>query len=392
MSRAALRGRSNTSGSASGREAVGARSIVTRLVTPLVWPRGVWRRIRSWRRISFTSGGFVFTVGTFAVGFAAMNTGNNLLYLLLGSMLGFIVVSGWLSEKAISGLRFQRVTPHAVTVGQPMRLKYHVHNIKTRLPSLAVAIHEAGLPESAFLAHVAAKGSAEARSTNSFVRRGIYPLRAITLSTCFPFGMFLKQRDIDLPGEVVVWPRSDRNVRAPSPDGGKVPRMGASAKGALGHRGEYRTLRPYRPGDDPKDMNWKAFARSAEPVIREYERDGAETRWICLDTRAEPGDAAEVAVEVAASLAASAVAEARPFALVTPDAVIDPGEGHGQLERVLDALARVDFGVDEHLPSPPVDPTTCILVSVDGAPGFGDVIAVGREAQLDEPEIEDEAA
>jgi hypothetical protein len=71
--------------------------------------------------------------------------------------------------------------------------------------------------------------------------------------------------------------------------------------------------------------------------------------------------------------------------------VIDPGEGHGQLERVLDALARVDFGVDEHLPSPPVDPTTCILVSVDGAPGFGDVIAVGREAQFDGPEIEDEA-
>jgi hypothetical protein len=319
LSRAALRGRSNTSGSASGRDAVGARSIVTRLVTPLVWPRDVWRRIRSWRRISFTSGGFVFTVGAFAVGFAAMNTGNNLLYLLLGSMLGFIVVSGWLSEKAISGLRFERVTPRAVTVGQPMRLKYHVQNIKTRLPSLAVEIHEAGLPESAFLAYVAAKGSAEARSANSFVRRGIYPLRAITLSTCFPFGMFLKQRDIDLPGEVVVWPRSDRNVRAPSPDGGKVPRMGASAKGAVGHRGEYRTL-------------------------------------------------------------------------VTPDGVIDPGEGHGQLERVLDALARVDFGVDEHLPSPPVDPTTCILVSVDGAPGFGDVIAVGREAQLDGPEIEDEAA
>ena len=273
-----------------------------------------------------------------------------------------------------------------------MRLKYHVRNLKTRLPSLAVEINEAGLPESAFLAHVAATGSAEARSTNSFVRRGIYPLRTVTLSTCFPFGMFLKQRDIDLPGEVVVWPRSDRNVRAPSPGGGRVPRVGATAKGAAGHRGEYRTLRPYRPGDDPKDMSWKAFARSGEPVIREYERDGADTRLICLVTRAEPGDAAEVAVEVAASLAASAVAEARPFALVTTDAIIDPAQGPGQLERVLDALARVDFGVDEHLPSPPVDPTTCILVSVDGAPGFGDVIAVGREAQLDGPEIEDEAA
>ena len=54
--------------------------------------RETWARIRAWRRIRFTSGGVVFTLGTTAVGFAAMNTGNNLLYLLLGAMLGFIAV------------------------------------------------------------------------------------------------------------------------------------------------------------------------------------------------------------------------------------------------------------------------------------------------------------
>jgi uncharacterized protein (DUF58 family) len=390
LSDAAAPGRPSTLGSGSGRDAEGTRSLFELIAAPFVWVRDVWRRIRAWRRISFTSGGLVFTLGAFAVGFAAMNTGNNLLYLLLGSMLGFIVVSGWLSEKAISGLRFVRLTPRAVTVGQPMLLRYHVRNLKTRLPSLAVEITEAGLPDSAFLAHVAAESATEARSTNSFVRRGIYPLESITLSTGFPFGMFLKKRDIALPGEVVVWPRSDRAVRAPSPGGGKVPRMGASARGAAGHRGEYRSLRAYRPGDDPRDIHWKSFARTREPVIREYERDGAETRWICLDTQCEPGDPAEVAVEVAASLAASAVAESRPFALVTTEGLVDPGEGPGQLDRVLDALARVDFGTGQGLPSPPVDPAQCILVSVDGAAGFGDVIAVGRDAKLDG--LEDDAA
>ena len=49
-----------------------------------------WRKFRAWRRISFTSGGLAFTIGALAVGFAAMNTGNNLLYLPLGSMPGFI--------------------------------------------------------------------------------------------------------------------------------------------------------------------------------------------------------------------------------------------------------------------------------------------------------------
>ena len=344
--------------------------------------RGTWRKLRAWRRISFTLGGLVFTLGALAVGFAAMNTGNNLLYLVLGSMLGFITVSGWLSEQAISGLHIERRIPSAITVGQPMRLAYRVRNLKKRLPSLAVEILEEGLPESAFLAHVPAGGTADARSTNSFVRRGIYPLGTVTLSTAFPFGMFLKQRDIHIPGEVVVWPRSNRPVRAPSSGGGRVPRLGVSARGAAGTMGEYRSLRPYRPGDDPRDIHWRSSARLREPVIREYERDGAETRWICLDTRAEPTDAAEVAVEVAASLVARAIAEARPVALAAGDVVLEPGEGPGQLGRVLDVLARVDFSPTNPAPAPPVDPASCILVCVEGSSGFGDVLAVGKDAQM----------
>ena len=135
-------------------------------------------------------------------------------------------------------------------------------------------------------------------------------------------------------------------------------------------------------GDDPRDIHWKSSARLREPVIREYERDGAETRWICLDLNGDPGDAAEVAIEVAASLAARAVAQQQSFALVAGDTLIEPGEGPGQLERALDLLARADFTPDAPPPSPPVDPTSCVLVSVDGRPGFGHSLVVGRDARF----------
>jgi uncharacterized protein (DUF58 family) len=115
-------------------------------------------------------------------------------------------------------------------------------------------------------------------------------------------------------------------------------------------------------------------------VLREYERDGAETRWICLHLASDPGDPAEVAVEAAASLAAQAMAEGRSFALVAGATVVDPGEGAGQLERVLDVLARVSFSPGAPFPDPPVDRESCVLVSVDGAPGFGDAVVVGRHA------------
>lgn len=344
--------------------------------------RTLWRRLRAWRRIRFTSGGLAFTLGSLAVGLAAMNTGNNLLYLLLGSMLGFITVSSWLSEQVIRDLRMERRIPRAVTVGHDCRLVYEVTNRKKRLPSFAVELSEVGLPGKAFLAHVAPLGHASVRSVNRFVRRGIYPLETVTLSTGFPFGLFQKERDIALPGELIVWPRTDRMVREPASGGGRVPRAGPSARGAAGTRGEYRSLRDYRVGDDSRDIHWKSSARLREPVIREYERDGAETRWICLDLRAEPGEAAEVAVEVAASLAARALAQQHPFALLAGDRLLEPGDGAGQLERALDILAQVDFSPDAPAPDPPVAREECVLVSVDGRPGFGDALIVGREARL----------
>jgi uncharacterized protein (DUF58 family) len=349
----------------------------------LRWLAEVWRRIRAWRRFYFTSGGLAFTFGTLMVGFAAMNTGNNLLYLLLGSMIGFIVVSSWLSEQAIRDLRIERHRAHPVTVGQELRLTYTVTNRKRFLPSLAVEIVEEGLPGRAFVAHVPAGGTVEARSSNSFVRRGIYPLSTVTLSTSFPFGMFRKERDIELPGEVMVWPRTDRRVRAPKGGAGRVQRGGATQHGARGTRGEYRSLRGYRAGDDPKDIHWKSSARLREPVIREYERDGAETRWICLDTRGHPDEAAEVAIEVAAALVARATAERRPFAFMAGQAMLEPGDGPAQLERALDILARVDFGPDEPTPDPPVAPEGCVLVCVRSHAGFGDVYAVGAGARLE---------
>lgn len=341
--------------------------------------RALLRRIRAWRRIRFTAGGVAFTVGTTAVGFAALNTGNNLLYLLLGSMLGFIAVSGWLSERAIRDLDVERQIPRAVTVGRELVLTYHVRNRKRRLPSLAIELYEEGLPEPAFLSHVPAGGRSVARSSNGFVRRGVYPLESLTLSTSFPFGLFRKERDVTLPGEVVVWPRHDLAVRDPAPGVGRLPRAGRSPRGSLGWRGEYRSLRGYRSGDDPRDIHWKSSARLRRPVVREYEQGASETRWICLDTRGTEGDAAERAVEIAASLAARCVAEHRPFGLATPGGVVPPGDDLGTLEQALDLLARVEFTPDSPAPSPPVSRASCVLVTLVGADGFSDTLRVTPE-------------
>ena len=104
------------------------------------------KRVRRWfrapRRLRFTRAGWLFTAGALAIGIAAIPTGNNLLFLLLGSMLGFIAVSGWLSEQSIQRLRIERRVPRGVTAGKPFRIGYRVRNGKRRMPSLAVELRE----------------------------------------------------------------------------------------------------------------------------------------------------------------------------------------------------------------------------------------------------------
>ncbi len=340
--------------------------------------------IRRWfrppRRLKFARSGAMLTGGALVVGLAAVGTGNNLLFLVLGGVLGFIALSGWMSEQMIRGLEVRRRVPRAATAGEPARMGYEVRNGKRRLPSFALEIGEGGGKAAGWIPVVAAGETAGARAEALWARRGVHPLEIVTVATSFPFGLFRKERDLEIPGEVVVWPRQDLPVREPHPAGQRIRRTGETAAGAAGARGEYRSLRPYRPGDDPRDVHWRTTARMGTPVIREYERDRAQALWLCLDLRSPDGDEAEAAAETVASLAAQAARRGDAFALATVDGRVTPGTGAAQLERVLDALARARFRPGAPAIDPPADPRECVLVTASSAAGggWGDVYAGGE--------------
>ncbi len=328
--------------------------------------------------------------GSLTLGLAAMATGNNLLYLILGAMLGLIALSGWLSEVSLRGVEVTRRVPRGVTAGEPVHLGYQVENRKRWLASFSLEIGERHDAASGFIPTVAAGGAATARVERVWSRRGVHPLEVVTLATSFPFGLFRKERDVEMAGEVVVWPRTARPVRRPLPAGNRHTASGEVAAGASGARGEFRALRGYLPGDDPRDVHWRSTARTGEPVIREYARERSQTLWICLDLSEErapesSGPAAvlspgEVAIETAAALAADAALEGRVFALATVDRRVEPGSGDRQLERVLDALARARLRPRAGAARPPVSPSECVLVTpVAGSTAgeWGDTFVAG---------------
>src|SRR5258707_5153905 len=122
------------------------------------------RATPAWRRtLTFTRLGRWYTGLTIGIGLAAINTGNNLLFLVLGLMLASIVVSGILSEQSLRMVRVERRLPSGATAGQPTLVGLLARNGKPRAPSFSLELRERGgdVPGRGFLVLLAAGRAAQ---------------------------------------------------------------------------------------------------------------------------------------------------------------------------------------------------------------------------------------
>src|SRR5688500_2918645 len=107
---------------------------------------GFWsrlrRRLRPPRRLSFTREGKIIVILAIGVGFAAINTGNNLLYLLLGWLLSFIIASGILSELTLRALTVTRRPPPRVYAGEPFLMEVVIENGKPHRASYSIEVED----------------------------------------------------------------------------------------------------------------------------------------------------------------------------------------------------------------------------------------------------------
>ena len=90
--------------------------------------------------VQFTREGLVFVLLTLAIGAAAVNTGNNILYLIFSMMLAMIVVSGMLSRRMLSGLKPRLEFPDSLFAGVRNLCFVSLRNFKKRSPSLGIRL------------------------------------------------------------------------------------------------------------------------------------------------------------------------------------------------------------------------------------------------------------
>jgi uncharacterized protein (DUF58 family) len=251
-------------------------------------PLGFWgrlrRRLRPPRKLKATREGKYFIGITFGVGFAAINTGNNLLYLLLGMLLSLIVVSGVLSELSLRNLTVARRLPPRAQVGRPHLVEIEVYNHKRRVPSYAIEIEDlrAGQPadKRCFFLKISPRSAQVAAYRRTPARRGRDRHVGFRVATRFPFGLFEKSRELAADGDLIIYPAVDPVMLPPDRAG-----LWAGGNGSLG-RGtgdEIVGVRPMRDGDDPRDIYWRKSTIPDQLVLRERARDARRDVEYLLD-------------------------------------------------------------------------------------------------------------
>jgi uncharacterized protein (DUF58 family) len=266
--------------------------------------------LRPPRRLTFTRDGRLFVLVAIGVGFAAVNTGNNLLYLLLAWALAFIVASGVLSEKNLRGLAVRRRVPGQVIAGQPFLVEIAVENTKPRLPSYSIEIEDlvGGRPldKKCYFLKIPVGRTQRTSYRHTFARRGRHVLEGFRVATRYPFALFRKSRDVADATEVLVYPALVP-VPAPTP---RARQDGEVRSEALGRRGEFFGLRQWRDGDDRRDVHWRSSARTGRTMVREYEDERSRRVVVAIDN-ALP--AATLAAAAAGSPDAAAGADLDAF-------------------------------------------------------------------------------
>lgn len=239
------------------------------------------------RKLRFTREGRVFVLLVIGVGAAAVNTGNNLLYLVLGLLLSMIVLSGFLSEWVIQRLKIRRVLPKRAFADAEHLVEFEVENQKRRLPSYSIELEDVveGEPigKSVYLLKVESGQKATAAYRYQPNKRGMTQFTGVIVRTRYPFGLFEKWRVLTLADGLLVFPSlaTAGSGAQQTPDRGSE--IVAERAGMGSERGD---LRDYREGDAVRDIHWRRTASLGRMVVRQRLREQAKKITIHIDERA----------------------------------------------------------------------------------------------------------
>lgn len=321
-------------------------TLVGLTTVPYLARRVVAARVRDALDYDVTRAGIVYILITVVIGVAAINTGNNLLYVVVASLLSAIVVSGIASALVLRNLELDVRLPEHVFAGRPMLARLLLRNQSTWAPSFSIRVvptkrktlkkwrweaYTLGWPrnrapedqwfrlpdrrlrritvelekpiltKSVYFPFLAPLQELRADLELTFPGRGRYREKDFGLATRFPFAFLLKTRRVALAREVVVYPA----VEAPQEFFQVLPMVTGEFESFVRGRGyDLYRIREYLPEDSARHVDWKASAHTGALKVREFSREDERKLRIVFDNPL-PGTLSPELYERAVNLAAS---------------------------------------------------------------------------------------
>lgn len=311
--------------------------------------------MRPRRTLRPSRAGWLYVAITFGLGFAALNTGNNLLYLVLSLLLAFLVLSGFLSESALRGVRVERRLPRDIYAGRRNRVELRIHNVDRRLASFALVVEDRVVPESrgrpptpeaagrVFALRIDPGETIHRDYALVPSTRGHLCFESLRLSTRFPFGLFVKSIEVDARAEALVYP-TILTVTPASAERGRR-HHGDTERNRKGDGVLLMGLREHVADDGLRRIAWRQSARRGALFVgvgEEEEIADVEVELPAAAAGPEAGEVFERQVVRAASEVIHHLDAGLRVGLRTPGESFAPGDGRHHRAALLRHLALIE--------------------------------------------------
>lgn len=314
--------------------------------------------------VRLTNIGTTYLIFTVVIGFAALNTGNNALYIGLTFLLGCLLLSGFASKGGLKHLAVNVEDLGEAWAGRPSDATLRIDNGSRIWNVRDVVITGGDLATRLLVPEAPKRSSINVVGSFVFRRRGRVELSTIDLYTRYPFGLFLKKRRVRLKGELVVLPRLLDEAAAR--DLFRPVRGEQVSANRPGPGTEIHSFREYVRGDSLRHIYWKKSASLGRWIMKQTEQDAARIVHVFVDPyrpRGTSDEQFEEMISVATTFVHDALQEGLDVVLQLPRVTLrskDRQHGHAMFR----ALALLE--ASHELVHQPVDRGTVVFSVVKG--------------------------
>jgi uncharacterized protein (DUF58 family) len=284
------------------------------------------------RRVYILPTGFGVLYGFILFGMllAGLNYNNNLALALAFTLAALGVVAMHFCHRNLAGLELKAIEAEPLFAGESGALRVELLN-SSRLERLDIELRAGD--GAAVVLSIPAGERVSCRVPVEAQRRGRNLITRLAFETRFPLRLFRAWAWAYDCAEFIAYPKPLGNAPPPLIEPAQSGRHDTPSAGDE----DFAGLREYRRGDSPRSVSWKAYARTAQLLSKEY--SGAARRWLFLDLASAPGVDVEARLSQVTRWVVDAERAADAYALALPGVRVDLGLGAAHRRRCLLALA-----------------------------------------------------